>query len=732
MQIQVRFLDNLKVEAAFDDYTIIADQPVRYKGDGLAPSPFDYFLASSALCAAYFVKVYCKARDIDTNDIRIVQNNIVDPENRYNQSFQIEVDLPESISEKDRDGILASIERCTVKRVIQNSPEFKIIARSILGQEESPQGGLIYDLGEVTEKQTTILGKDSPLEKTIETMSALISRLGIKIEIASWRNPVPYVWSVHIRDADCPANYTNGKGASKDAALCSALGEFIERISNNYFYADYYLGLEMAESDFVHYPNEKWFKLTKDDSIPTGLMDDYLLEIYNLDQELLASHLIDTNSGNSKRGICALPYERQSDKETVYIPVNLIGNLFVSNGMSAGNTKFEARVQCLSEIFERAVKNQIISEAITLPDVPKSVLAKFPTILEGIKKLEAEGFPVFVKDASLGGRFPVMSVTIMNPRTGGAYASFGAHPIFEVALERSLTELMQGRSFEGLNDMPAPTFNEFALQEQNNLVDHFIDSTGVISWNFFGEKPDYEFVEWDFSGTTEEEFHYLMDILKQLEKEVYIADYDELGAKSCRILVPNYSEIYQPDDLIWDNNNQALKFREDILNLHRLEPKALKKLLKNLDESELDQYMPISELIGVSFDENSPWGKLVIGELKCLSFLVLKKYEEAQEQAEMLLSFNEYTHDRKKFFQALNNILEITIDKNLKLQDYTASLEKMYGTEIFQKAAGSVSGVIKFFGLTETDENFTGLDKHLRLIESYKKLQVARASFRYS
>ncbi len=732
MQIQVRFLDNLKVEAAFDDYTIIADQPVRYKGDGLAPSPFDYFLASSALCAAYFVKVYCKARDIDTNDIRIVQNNIVDPENRYNQTFQIEVDLPESISEKDRNGILASIERCTVKRVIQNSPEFKIIARSILGQEGSLGGGLIYDLGEVALKETTILGKDSPLEKTIETMSALISRLGIKIEIASWRNPVPYVWSVHVRDADCPANYTNGKGASKDAALCSALGEFIERISNNYFYADYFLGQEIAESDFVHYPNEKWFKLTKDNSIPEGLMDDYLLEIYNPDQELQASHLIDTNSGNSKRGICALPYVRQSDNETVYIPVNLIGNLFVSNGMSAGNSKFEARVQCLSEIFERAVKNQIISEAITLPDVPESVLAKFPTILEGIKKLEAEGFPVFVKDASLGGRFPVMSVTIMNPRTGGAYASFGAHPIFEVALERSLTELMQGRSFEGLNDMPAPTFNEFALQEQNNLVDHFIDSTGVISWKFFAEKPDYEFVEWDFSGTTEEEFYYLMDILKQLEKEVYIADYDELGAKSCRILVPDYSEIYQPDDLIWDNNNQALKFRQDILNLHRLDQKALKKLLKNLDESELDQYMPISELIGVSFDENSPWGKLVIGELKCLSYLVLKKYEEAQEQAEMLLSFNEYTHDRKKFFQALNNILEITIDKKLKLENFSISLEKMYGKEIYQQAAASVSGEIKFFGLTETDENFMGLDKHLRLIESYKKLQVVRASFQYS
>jgi hypothetical protein len=59
MEIKVNFLDNLRLEAKFDDFSVIADQPIRYKGDGSAPGPFDYFLASSALCAAYFVKVYC-------------------------------------------------------------------------------------------------------------------------------------------------------------------------------------------------------------------------------------------------------------------------------------------------------------------------------------------------------------------------------------------------------------------------------------------------------------------------------------------------------------------------------------------------------------------------------------------------------------------------------------------------------------------------------------------------
>jgi ribosomal protein S12 methylthiotransferase accessory factor YcaO len=66
---------------------------------------------------------------------------------------------------------------------------------------------------------------------------------------------------------------------------------------------------------------------------------------------------------------------RQSDGEVVYFPSNLIDNLFLSNGMSAGNTLAEAQVQCLSEIFERAVKREILEGEIALPDVPQEVLA---------------------------------------------------------------------------------------------------------------------------------------------------------------------------------------------------------------------------------------------------------------------------------------------------------------------------------------------------------------------
>ncbi|MGH8493864.1 MAG: OsmC domain/YcaO domain-containing protein [Moraxellaceae bacterium] len=727
MEIKVNFLDKLRLEAKFDDFTVIADQPIRYKGDGSAPGPFDYFLASSALCAAYFVKLYCDARHIPTENIRLSQNNIVDPENRYKQTIKIQVELPADISDKDRQGILRSIERCTVKKAVQAGPDF--IIEDVENLDADAQALLM--LNAASDASTYIAGKDLPLEQTIANMSGILAGLGMKIEAASWRNIVPNVWSLHIRDAHSPMCFTNGKGSSKESALASALGEFIERLNCNFFYNDQFWGEEIANAAFVHYPNERWFKPGRRDALPEEILDEYCLSIYDPEDELRGSHLYDTNSGNTERGICSLPFVRQSDGEVVYFPSNLIENLYLSNGMSAGNTLVEAQVQCLSEIFERAVKREILEGELALPDVPPEVLAKYPGILAGIKGLEEQGFPVLVKDASLGGKFPVMCVTLMNPRTGGVFASFGAHPSFEVALERSLTELLQGRSFEGLNDLPRPTFESLALTEPNNFVEHFIDSTGVVSWRFFSAIADHEFVEWDFSGQgnnpNAEEAATLFGILKAMGKEVYMAVYEDLGAAACRILVPGYSEIYPMEDLVWDNTNKALAFRADILNLHSLDNAGLKALLKRLEDSELDDYTDITTLIGIEFDDNTVWGQLTILELKLLIYLALKKFEEAKDMVEAFLQYNNNTVERGLFYQAMSAVLEVQMDDDMQLSDFEVNFRRMFGHERMDAVIGSVEGSVRFFGLTPTSTKLEGLDRHQRLIDSYKKLHTARA-----
>ena len=727
MEIKVNFLDNLRLEAKFDDFTVVADQPIRYKGDGSAPGPFDYFLASSALCAAYFVKLYCQTRNIPTENIRLSQNNIVDPENRYKQIFKIQVELPEDISEKDRLGILRSIDRCTVKKVVQTGPEFVI--EVVENLDADAQGLLLAPLAEG--EGTRIPGKDVPLEQTIASMSGILAELGMKIEIASWRNIVPNVWSLHVRDSHSQMCFTNGKGSTKESALASSLGEFIERLNCNFFYNDQYWGPELANAEFVHYPEERWFQPGPDDELPGEILDEHCRTIYDPEGELCGSHLYDTNSGNVERGICSLPYVRQSDGEVVYFPSNLIENLFLSNGMAAGNTLAEAQVQCLSEIFERAVKREILEGEMALPDVPQEVLARYPGIVAGIQALEEQGFPVLVKDASLGGQFPVMCVTLMNPRTGGVFASFGAHPNFEVALERSLTELLQGRSFEGLNDLARPTFESHAVTEPNNYVEHFIDSSGVVSWRFFSARADHEFVDWDFTGggsySNAEEAEMLFGILHEMGREVYMAVYRHLGATACRILVPGYSEVYPVDDLIWDNTNKALYFREDILNLHRLDDEQLEALVERLEESELDNYTDITTLIGVEFDDNTVWGQLTILELKLLIYLALNRQEEALELVEEFLQYNDNTVDRGLFYQAMAAVLEVCLDDELELDDFEPNFRRMFGDERMDAVIGSVTGSVRFHGLTPTSMQLEGLDKHQRMLDSLKKLHAARA-----
>jgi ribosomal protein S12 methylthiotransferase accessory factor len=74
----------------------------------------------------------------------------------------------------------------------------------------------------------------------------------------------------------------------------------------------------------------------------------------------------------------------------------------------------------------------------------------------------------------------------------------------------------------------------------------------------------------------------------------------------------------------------------------------------------------------------------------------------------------------------LDTVLDITLREDLELQNYIPNLTRMYGKENLGNATSSVSGKIRFFGLTPTNMKLDGIDKHLRLVESYEKLQVAR------
>lgn len=576
--------------------------------------------------------------------------------------------------------------------------------------------------------KTLILGKDAALEDSISRMKGLLLEHGFDVEEASWLNPVPNVWSVHIRDRYCPFLFTNGKGATQKAALASALGEFFERLNCNYFFADFYLGETIANAPFVHYPQEKWIK-PKGETLPSELLDDRTLKFYNTEGELKSSMLTDTNSGNQERGICALPFVRQRDQKTVLIPMNIVGNLYVSNGMSAGNTPTEARVQALSEVFERWVKNKIIAEGLTLPDVPQEVINQFPRVAEAIKELEGHGYPILVKDASLGGKYPVMNVTLLNPADGSCFCSYGGHPKFEVALERTVTELLQGRSLDKLDVFAPPTFDAEAVAETLNLEAHFIDSNGLVNWDFFKKTSPFPFVHWNFKGqSTQEEFNTLLNIFHEMDQDVYIADYEHLGVYGCRVLVPGMSEIYHADDLVWDNNNAATPLRSQILGVHKLSTTKIEDLYHALEERGFNDMQLVSHALGVIPDAGTVWASLRFGELKAMLALAAGDLETAKTHVDWYLHFAPPAPERRRLYLCLDALLQIELEER-DVYEYLPVFAKMYGPDLLAKAQAIVSGDVIFEGLHQSSLALEGFEMHQKLLTSYEKLQKAKRSW---
>ncbi|MGK3135583.1 30S ribosomal protein S12 methylthiotransferase accessory factor YcaO [Pantoea trifolii] len=581
--------------------------------------------------------------------------------------------------------------------------------------------------------QTFIPGKDAALEDSIARFQQKLQDLGFNIEEASWLNPVPHVWSVHIRDRDCPLCFTNGKGASKKAALASALGEYFERLSTNYFFADFWLGKSIAKGDFVHYPNEKWFPLTEDDSLPEGILDARLRKFYDPEESLGASELIDLQSGNDERGICGLPFTRQSDQQTVYIPMNIIGNLYVSNGMSAGNTANEARVQGLSEVFERHIKNRIIAESISLPEIPAEVMQRYPGVIEAIERLEAEGFPIFSYDASLGGKYPVICVVLFNPANGTCFASFGAHPDFGVALERTVTELLQGRGLKDLDVFTPPTFDDEEVAEHANLETHFIDSSGLISWDMFKDDADYPFVDWSFAGTTHEEFDTLMAIFRAEDKEVYIADYEHLSVYACRIIVPGMSDIYPAEDLLLANNSMGAPLRETLLALPKSqwEPEAYLELIVQLDEEGHDDFTRVRELLGLASGKDNGWYTLRIGELKAMLALAGGDLDQALIWTEWTMEFNQsiFSEERANYYRCLQTLLLLAMEEERDPLQYHRAFIRMYGQAAVEAASAAISGEAPFYGLQAVDLDLKAFPAHQSLLAAYEKLQTAKRRY---
>jgi len=127
MKIEVKLLDGVKVEAKLNNHTILSDQNIQDGGEDKAPNPFEYFTSSLAMCVGFYVNSFCKKRNINTDGIVITQvDDSINEENYYQRKFNIDIKLPDSFPDKYKEALLKTAQNCTVKKVIQNNPEFNL------------------------------------------------------------------------------------------------------------------------------------------------------------------------------------------------------------------------------------------------------------------------------------------------------------------------------------------------------------------------------------------------------------------------------------------------------------------------------------------------------------------------------------------------------------------------------------------------------------------------------
>lgn len=545
-------------------------------------------------------------------------------------------------------------------------------------------------------------GKDARLDQTIARCRHLLSVMGLETKDLSWRHPAPHCWSVHLGCTAAPCLYSNGKGITRRAALASAYGEFLERLATNFFFSDAYLD-EDPDQPFLFYPEEQWFssnnmKINKKSSDGRTLLSPSLWRLYDPEKNLGADLLHDHNSDIARTGIAALPFCDMTRGEQVYFPVSLLNNLYVSNGMAAGNSSAEATAQAMAEIFERYVKNRIIAGGISLPDIPRTHLDRYPGILATLDRLAAAGYAVRLKDGSLGGRFPVVCALLTDISSGGVYAAFGASLRFSVAIERTLSELLQGRHLSSLSSFGEPEHDLAMVADPCNLEAHFIDSDGLLSWSMFRDTPDYPFSPWDFKGTTEEEVSRLLTILDSLKATAYRAEYRHCGMYACRIIVPGISEIYPLDDMLYNNRINGAILRSRLLRLCDRKQSEIVAFLDELEEMALGDHQLLGEAIGVYFDADTAWATLRLGELKAMLYLAVGEKEEALKWCRWVVDHAMLPADRHRNYQLLHALLGFHL-ACWSSKDYMTALTLRHSHQEITEAEALITGEARFSGL---------------------------------
>lgn len=126
MEMEIRFPGGKKVEAMFDDFIVVTDQPVIDGGSASAPSPFSLFLASIGTCTGYYVLSFCQKNNIPTEQMKLTARFLRHPTTHLVENIQIDIQVPQDFPEKYKNAVIKAAGVCSVKRHLEQPPQINI------------------------------------------------------------------------------------------------------------------------------------------------------------------------------------------------------------------------------------------------------------------------------------------------------------------------------------------------------------------------------------------------------------------------------------------------------------------------------------------------------------------------------------------------------------------------------------------------------------------------------
>ena len=420
----------------------------------------------------------------------------------------------------------------------------------------------------------------------------------------------------------------SGKGMTMRYAMASGYAEFMERLQNGILIprpvnALAYCGEESTltteekqerEScgcalSYLYAPDEVWMKA---DEISDECRE-VLAAMLSIPQNMVGAFLDDIFEG--KKALFAPFMDVRTDK-TVLLPVYFVIMFTGSNGMCAGNTRAEAIIQGLSEIYERYAQFLIFRDNPVIPRIPKELFEK-EEIYRKLSILEGFDFQYDILDLSMGKGLPVIGLRLTRPDDGATAFRIGADPSPITALERCLTELFQCNEEDLERKFTKNPCKEYSPKmtegEMKKFLANFqdISNMGIGLWpsNMHGTlSGTFKGFDHPVTRSNEDDLEYMIGVAEKLGRTVYIRDNSILGFPSFFLLIPGLSEV---DYNSFSNNRLEqirLEYRfenriTEIINILDADEKTLEEL-----RSVIISYYQINEVNAVPVSHWIPPG----------------------------------------------------------------------------------------------------------------------------